>query len=329
MTPGSAGRTRDEVSLIHRAAQPPCACPNPQMGPAGLAGNPPNGSNSRLPAALQAFPSPASITASLDSPTLSRTLAGGRSPALWTPRSLLADASNVLPTEPAAVADAHPAMTPPADCRSEPDMNLLVGGALAPVHTSPPQRPQPRAGPGLRLPSFEALGIAAPHPDRFDQQSLDGAMASAETILQPLGVSHADSELLEAFQHLQAHSVGGASDVAPVKMGGRAVQSPVQHFITTLTPPAEAGEMIWPSMTTVASAPMESPSTDPGHPIAPVELGQTGAGADAPGSSTAPNIHVHSDVDREDESWLDGALQALRMGLTSTADTRSWLTLRS
>jgi hypothetical protein len=289
-----------------------------QMGPAE-AGTPAEVSNRRPPAALDAFPSPASITSSLDSPSLTRSLP--RAAWAWTPRS--EPAAVPVPPAPGDV-EVKQLATPPATDVSLSDLKMMVGGALAPVHITPPYQPHHKSGPGLRLPSFEALGIAAPHPDRYGHSSLDGAADQAcDSLREPLGSSGRDAELLHAFEGLHADRDGASSKPVGDKTGGRAVASPVHHFISTLTPPAEGGEMDWRAMTTVVSAPIDSPSTDPGHGAVQASTPQT---SPEPASSSA---QAHSDSSASTPgaaSWVDGAVHTLRtlhvsLGSTTTGWT--------
>lgn len=106
---------------------------------------------------LDALPSPASL--SLGSPILEKALGS----AFASPTCC--DLLGILPSEPDSTTGAPLApMSPPAVEDTEPDlMNLVTGGALAPVNPNPPpaRAASPRMGPGLRLPSFEELGIGA------------------------------------------------------------------------------------------------------------------------------------------------------------------------
>ena len=285
------------------------------MSPAGQAVVPPNCYVGQLPAALQAFPSPAS--GSLDSPTLSKTLTGSCTSAHRTSRSWLPDAADIVLTLPDDVYTA-PIMTPLPTGMTEvadSDMELLVGGALAPVQTSPPQQSPPRIGPGLRLPSFEALGIAAPHPDRFGLSRFDSIATGT-----PAGLVDAFPRgALRSLNDFNGGGVGGllgsAEDAhAGEPSGGRATLSPVHHFVTVLTPPAEGGAFNWNSIAQVASAPMDSPFSDPGL----TALSLDSAPTRSPGGLTAGNassISVDSAGVDEPHAWIEGAIESLRTSL--------------
>ncbi|KAF2773291.1 hypothetical protein EJ03DRAFT_323788 [Teratosphaeria nubilosa] len=283
------------------------------MGPAEAETPPVVSARPHCVAPLQAFPSPASVTSPLDSPTFSRSLPGSRKTPPWTPASLVPATTAPISPAPGLVdfkaVDTPP---PPADI-AETGLNTIVGGALAPVHiTPPPTRSATKPGPGLRLPSFRGLGIAAPHPDRYGQPALDGTFTDApnDTMEGPLGSSVGDAPLLNALNHLhlvqQRTSNGSGADIT----GGRAVISPVKHFIATLTPPEDAGDTEWPSLASVSSAPIMSPSMERGHE-------SVGARSALP-APTASDSTTLAERPRESaesspggSSWISGAVQSL------------------
>ncbi|KAK5692999.1 hypothetical protein LTR97_010475 [Elasticomyces elasticus] len=189
-------------------------------------------------------------------------------------------------------------MTPPLDSRLHPDMDLIVGGALAPVHTMQPECSKPRAGVGLRLPSFEALGIAAPHPDRFGQQQFDGAVSesglASETHGGALGSKSSVAAQMEASV---AKPRSGLSN------SGRGLQKSLPNYISVLTPPADARVLTWTVPTSTASSEATLPQA--------LSVGEAAGAEDVP-LGQAPNTFVAplrfaDDTDR----WIDGALEAL------------------
>lgn len=280
------------------------------MDPACQAVLPPDVSDKQLSADLQAFPSPASISGSLDTPTLGNTIAGSEASAHCTPQNLLTGDAEIVAAVPGAVS-IEPAMTPPLTGVPQPDMNIIVGGALAPVHTALPDHPQPKAGPSLRLPSFEALGIATPHPDRFGQSGLDGALTEPprESMKEYLGTTVEDFELIDIFDRLGGGQSSPHADAGPSKASGRAVQGPFHHFVATLTPPAEGGDMDWQSIAKVSTAAMPSPSTDLG--TAAIRVEDTQPGPDVSASGIGSNVVTDGLSVDESKAWVDGAVQAL------------------
>jgi len=263
---------------------------------------------------LCAFPSPASTTSNaLETPTINSTLARATTgSALWSPRSLLPDTANILPTEPTAIfGGVQPLLTPPLDPNMQPDMDLLVGGALAPVHTTAPARPQAKAGAGvgLRLPSFEALGIAAPH-HRYGQQSFDGtASDSGRGLLRdPLGLPCVEFQGFDVRRGTEVPTVGGAPSIDPLR-SGRAMQSPPHPFLSILTPPVDVAEQTWPEPMEVATGDAGVAATVAMDAQAEVEGGVS--------AGSGQNMHAPPDSVERMSQWIDGALDVLRMSAIS------------
>lgn len=220
------------------------------------------------------------------------------------------DDSTVLPSEPAAShVETCPATTPLPDDFSPQSMNILVGGALAPVHSSPPRNPQPRPRANLRLPSFEALGIAAPHPDRFgglafNLDAMNGAAGD------PVPDRHPDSELLSAFNNatqLSPTQLRHPLDSKLVLGGSRSIATPIRHDVATLTPPAETGDIQHNPIATahVSSVPMDSPATGVGNPISQASQPAEQSQVQSPPSSREGAIPTRP------RSWIAGALDVV------------------
>ncbi|KAK5674538.1 hypothetical protein LTS10_012734 [Elasticomyces elasticus] len=189
-------------------------------------------------------------------------------------------------------------MTPPLDSRLHPDMDLIVGGALAPVHTTLPECTKPRAGLGLRLPSFETLGIAAPHPDRFGQQPFDGAVSESGL------ASELSGELLGSELSVPAQMEASvAKPRSGLSSSGRGLQKSLPNYISVLTPPADARELSWtvPIITASSEATLlQALSVGEAADAEDVPLGQV------PNTFVAP-LRFADETDR----WIDGALEAL------------------
>jgi hypothetical protein len=278
--------------------------------PADTAAGQPHVSNYQHLAALAAFPSPASVRDSLNSPVLETALRETqthrqRLSGPHTPSS----SADILPTEPDDV-QLESVETPLDDKMPEPDMNFVVGGALAPVHSTPPPRPPPRRSrPGFRLPSFQSLGIGNPNPDRF---GLDGNLtrSTTETMPLPLSARYAEHGFTPMFPDLifgpalQDLTIDSERKIP----GGRAIQSPVHQLVKTLTPPAELSYVDWNSIPTVTTA-MDSPSTDPGN-VAPTEgrrevsTNMQAAGSSSQTSATQPETDGRP-------SWIRAAINVL------------------
>lgn len=281
------------------------------MGPASEASSNADAQNALLPLALRAFPSPALSNGSLDSPTLQRTLASVTTPPPWTPISAFPEGQSLVPSEPGA-AQQTTVMTPPAEQAGagQPnpldDMNIIVGGALAPVSDVVPQRPVAKAGPGLRLPSFEAMGIAAPLPGS------DGALGVARE--RALGLALRSRSVPARVEgpcltpDLQSGSV--FNEIQSPKSGSHHQSTPLHQYVHTLTPPAETGEPNWrPSIMTAV---MDSPNPEAGAPVS-----QSGASDDSiqAASGAMQNVTISTPAISGERSWLEDAVQAIRQYL--------------
>ncbi|KAK5755465.1 hypothetical protein LTS12_014450 [Elasticomyces elasticus] len=175
-------------------------------------------------------------------------------------------------------------MTPPLDSRLHPDMDLIVGGALAPVHTTQPECSKPRAGVGLRLPSFE--------------QQFDGAVSESGLVTELSGGS-LGSELSVPAQM----EASVAKPRSGLSNSGRGLQKSLPNYISVLTPPADARELTWTVPTSTASSEATLPQA--------LSVGEA-AGAEVVPLGQVPNTFVAplrfaDDTDR----WIDGALEAL------------------
>jgi len=187
------------------------------------------------------------------------------------------------------------------------DMNLIVGGALAPI----PQRPLVKAGPGLRLPSFEAMGIASPHPDNIGLPGADDAAASLarERILGLTLRSRSDPGRVEGTA-LLSPDVGSAPDLQQLpspKSSSHPQPTPLHQYVHTLTPPAETGEPSWrPSIMTAV---MDSPNTEPGLAVSQADAGDQSVQA---ASGAMQNVTISTPAITGERSWLEEAVQAIR-----------------
>ncbi|EME83024.1 uncharacterized protein MYCFIDRAFT_203484 [Pseudocercospora fijiensis CIRAD86] len=197
-------------------------------------------------------------------------------------------------------------------------MNLIVAGALAPV-PSPPQPKEPsRSGPGLRLPSFDALGIAAPHPDRFGSLSFsDDNMPDClgGAIAQPSDAKNPGDAIVDAFDSLASCFSSALTERPQIhpKLPPGLVRTPFHHDVATLTPPAEYGEPTWQSMASHSNPPMHSPSTEPGsvntHHL---EAGRASE-SPPPASSSLPQL-THTGP----EAFINDALTVLLSEIRSS-----------
>jgi hypothetical protein len=112
---------------------------------------PPVGGQASVSSILDLLPSPAdSVHDVFDSPAYTYASAPLQSPDGLKPAFRLDDTSVALSPEPGLV-NSRPVTTPPTDGFDCPNMNLIVGGALAPMSPCPPVRRLSKSGPALRL----------------------------------------------------------------------------------------------------------------------------------------------------------------------------------
>ncbi|KAF2095745.1 hypothetical protein NA57DRAFT_44139 [Rhizodiscina lignyota] len=153
----------------------------------------------------------------------------------------------------------------------------------------------------LRLPSFEALGIAAPHPDRKWNNSGDFSLVGAGPLSNAGDPLHILSPRIEASA--RRYSLSHPED-APTQ-ACESNRKQISHYVTTFTPPEDAKLPKWPpgAYANVKTAAMESPAqSDQEH---------TTPNMAAPGSSEAPAgpqglSEQLSNLSIPDRSWLDG-----------------------
>jgi len=159
----------------------------------------------------------------------------------------------------------------------------------------------------LRLPSFDALGIAAPHPDRKS--------ANLENLFTPLGAGplskpedplHSSSPALarSSFTCGTAHrgELPTSAQEYPHTNDGR-----VGHLISTVTPPADDHQAVdWSNGRLIMTAAMESPAaTDPEMTTPSIEEASSTQrpAADPLPQAYAPPSHR--------ESWSEKALKMI------------------
>jgi hypothetical protein len=217
-----------------------------------------------------------------------------------------------MPSEPGASRETT-IMTPPAEqpgaLQSDfaSDMNMIVGGALAPIPDVAPQRlVAPKAGPGLRLPSFEAMGIASPHPDSV---RLPGVDSVREHVLGLALRSRSDPGRVNdsVFRTPDIGGESGLHRMLPPMQGSHPQQTPLHRFPHTLTPPAEKGEPTWrPS---IATAVMDSRDPEAGVAASKEESSDESIRA---ASGAMQSVTITAPAITGDRSWLEEAVQAIR-----------------
>jgi hypothetical protein len=166
---------------------------------------------------------------------------------------------DATPTQPFPLPSAspQPLATPALD--DHPHLDLSFAGTFLPTDVSLPSPTWARTAPNFRLPSFDVLGIAAPHPDRIPlHPTYSFSSLGAGPLSKPEDPLHALSPPLE-FRR-QADKPANHPVASP-----RATRKQVEHQVPTFTPPSEPGTFSWGSLVRVRTAGAGSPpSSEPG-----------------------------------------------------------------
>ncbi|KAH7082630.1 hypothetical protein BKA63DRAFT_135792 [Paraphoma chrysanthemicola] len=183
----------------------------------------------------------------------------------------------------------------------QPQFDLNFAGVLPPTNVSLPTSTVVKTAHNLRLPSFDVLGIAAPHPDRFPltpTHSFSSTALGAGPLSKPEDPLHALSPPLD-------HCQPADTATHPFDSYPKAARAQVERIVPTYTPPSEPGTISWGALMSVRPAGLGSPpSSDPGR----------SPGLDLPASTTTPGqapIIVPTTVDYSDAGrmaiWVEEA----------------------
>ncbi|OCK79128.1 hypothetical protein K432DRAFT_330829 [Lepidopterella palustris CBS 459.81] len=185
----------------------------------------------------------------------------------------------------------------------QPEFNFvnLPGNGLFGASASLPSPPIPKAGRALRLPSFDLLGIGAPHPDRI-VSNCENPFTSlgAGPLSKPEDPLHALSPALSRPRHL-----GGVGDPPTFGVDDAELEpGQVRTFIPTITPPAEPGTITWGNFANVKTAAMDSsPKSDPAALSTPHDDLTPTAPSAHPTSQEVPSLGQTSSA----KPWIDMA----------------------
>jgi hypothetical protein len=279
------------------------------MGDAG--GEAPNGYANSILAAFAAFPSPASVSSS--TPLLEHPPKPEQSPLdLCISRHGLVEAESVVPADPDLIRT-QPVMTPPAKDIPQPDLNMIVGGALAPTHTNPTHPPISKCRPGLRLPSFDMLGIAAPHPDRFGIGGLDGPLATTTCEITPESIDLDNPatglDVPLGTLKLEALARSTVSIVPSERLPGRGVQSPTHQYGDPLTPPDDIPGIDWNNATLIRHATDTADGQSSNVPSSNEQGPAAGAERATGGTNGRPG--PPQSLREGPQTWYQGAVKSL------------------
>jgi hypothetical protein len=152
----------------------------------------------------------------------------------------------------------QPLKTPTIEDRPYLDLTLNLPSSNASLPTTTVLRTTHN----LRLPSFDVLGIAAPHPDRIPQRTDQSfSPLGAGPLSKPEDPLHALSPPIAFFKHVDRDTI------TPVT-SPKAARLCVGRLVPTHTPPSdsESGTISWGSFVNVRTAGLGSPpNSDPGN----------------------------------------------------------------
>lgn len=175
----------------------------------------------------------------------------------------------------------------------------------------------------LRLPSFDELGIAVPHPDDLalrPGQSFSPLAFGAGPLSKPEDPLHALSPPIDHYS-----TVDAAAQIPTATP--RTTRSQVERVIPTFTPPSEPGTFHWGALVSVRPGALGSPPiSDPG--VSP-NLNAT-ASTTAPGQAPiiVPTPAALSDA-LSMAAWIEEAKNTISMYLQCDVQCRLTHTLQS
>lgn len=184
-----------------------------------------------------------------------------------------------------------------------PQFDLDFAAVLPPTNSLPTPTLVKTAH-NLRLPSFDVLGIAAPHPDHFSLRSSSSFSSSAlgaGPLSKPEDPLHALSPPLD-------HHTEVDTAAEPLTTSPKAARAQVDRVVPTFTPPSEPGTFHWGAFVTARPGGLGSPPTS--EPAASPGLNVT-ARATAPGHPTQAPIIVPTSAGLSDAlsmaAWVEEA----------------------
>lgn len=157
----------------------------------------------------------------------------------------------------------------------------------------------------LRLPSFELLGIAAPHPDRITSPSEVTPFLGAGPLSNP-------DDPLHLRDIPPGYPEDTRNDIVSVTTPElfRPNKDPQQHFVPVVTPPDETKPTEWGSFAHVSTVPMASPAqSDPENVNTRSAQTQSDDPPQAPAESSV--VAAARNTFDGNSSWLEEATRTI------------------
>jgi len=276
-------------------------------------------------AAHLAFPSPTT-----DLLSVGGVLTPDAAPAASDPAALASPAiSDAIPQPPAPALSMSETATPLLEIVPEFGLSGLGGGSvILPISSSALPSPQiPKAARNLRLPSFDLLGIAAPHPDRIAPINHQATpFVGAGPLSQPEDPLH----LLQNSPFAEEAAVSRSLVSAPpAAQNSPALQNPtdpaspdkalpsrktIQQYIVTTTPPDDNGKVDWTPPPDIKPAALAS--SDQGSTPMSIPTSSHGEQSTAATSVEIPSLSGHLQAaDPQNSPWLRDMIPLICMCL--------------
>jgi hypothetical protein len=200
-----------------------------------------------------------------------------------------------------------------------PDLGIAsIVGSILPPEAALPTPPVARPSHELRLPSFEMLGIAAPHPDRIGSNVTQTTpWIGVGPLSQPSDPLHLQSNAAaggHAVVTTAVESTPGSLSPAHLLPGHRSIQ----QYIVTHTPPDDSGKMDWTASEAKTAMPEQGSTSQASQKQATARTSTSAAST--PGQDAATGLYRPN---RQDAPWLKEALHLIRKFFHKALDPKA------
>ncbi len=224
------------------------------------------------------------------------------------PHNPLPDAVLLAPTTPEETRDYR---IPQHGTNFPMDVAEMMNKPAQTMDLSLPTLPVPKAARNLRLPSFDMLGIAAPHPDRIrsDAASLfselgAGPLSKPEDPLHELSPVHARARLGEGRCGREKETAGPGQDLTNVN------HKTIHNLISTFTPPDEILAIDWTSNENAKTAAPEMEQTKSSSEKQDQHDGDSSQSVTP--TVPKPSVVISTDAETGDlPTWLKGVVDTM------------------
>ncbi|KAF2227566.1 hypothetical protein BDZ85DRAFT_277456 [Elsinoe ampelina] len=215
-------------------------------------------------------------------------------------------------------------LTPGQDLLPQPSLDAIVGADIVPA-TLTDSNLSVKGGPGLRLPSFQELGIANPRPDNLAGDTCLGA--ANPSVRQRLS-DPVTSNMAASLRSMRLDSFSSIDNLGPLARtlsidGEGELPPPVRRqsqLIETLTPPEDKSAILWNSLSQADEQYIATsrPTRGQSDPVPPSPANPSIIPREIPRVTIAPRIELHRTTsDYQRMPFVDRAASAILMNLRS------------